>query len=284
MTRKTGLGKGLDALIPVDELNTSGESIQNISTDNIIPNPRQPRSEMPTDELQDLASSIREHGILQPLIVTSGDEPGQYILIAGERRLRASRLIGLATVPVIVREVSDLQRLELALIENIQREDLSPLETAHAFQQLSDEFHLTHDEIAQKVGKSRVSVTNTLRLLKLPEKVQEALRSGLISEGHARTLLALPNMQGQLAALQTILIKELNVRQTEQLIQKMAGHKESTPKKPVYYAQVKQIEENLRDILGTKVTLHYTPKGGSLVIHYYSDEELDSIIHKISNG
>jgi ParB family transcriptional regulator, chromosome partitioning protein len=283
MTRKTGLGKGLDALIPVDEQSTSGESIQNISTEKIIPNPRQPRSEMPAEELQDLAGSIREHGILQPLIVTPGDDPGQFILIAGERRLRAARLIGLVTVPVIVREVSDLQRLELALIENIQREDLSPLETARAFQQLVDEFHLTHDEVAQKVGKSRVSVTNTLRLLKLPEKVQEALRSGLISEGHARTLLALPNIQGQLAALQTILIKELNVRQTEQLIQKMAGHKDTAPKKPVYYAQVKQIEESLREILGTKVTLHYTPKGGSLVIHYYSDEELDTIIHKISN-
>jgi ParB family transcriptional regulator, chromosome partitioning protein len=283
MTRKTGLGKGLDALIPVDEQSTSGESIQNISTEKIIPNPRQPRSEMPAEELQDLAGSIQEHGILQPLIVTPGDDPGQFILIAGERRLRAARLIGLVTVPVIVREVSDLQRLELALIENIQREDLSPLETARAFQQLVDEFHLTHDEVAQKVGKSRVTVTNTLRLLKLPEKVQEALRSGLISEGHARTLLALPNIQGQLAALQTILIKELNVRQTEQLIQKMAGHKDTAPKNPVYYAQVKQIEESLREILGTKVTLHYTPKGGSLVIHYYSDEELDTIIHKISN-
>lgn len=284
MTRKTGLGRGLDALIPVDEQKPSGESVLLIPSEQIVPNPRQPRMEMDPGELQELADSIKEHGILQPLIVTIGESEDQYILIAGERRLRASKLAGLSLVPVLVRQVSDIQRLELALIENIQREDLSPLETAHAYQQLADEFHLTHDEISVKVGKNRTTVTNTIRLLKLPEKVQDALRSNLISEGHARTLLSLPNPQGQLAALQIIIERGLNVRQTEELVQKMTGHKEPSQKKPVYYAQVKQIEENLRDLLGTKVTLHYSPKGGSLVIHYYSDEELDSIIHKISNG
>jgi ParB family transcriptional regulator, chromosome partitioning protein len=284
MTRKTGIEKGLDALIPVDEQIPSGDSVLQIPVEQIIPNPRQPRMEMATEDLQDLAASIREHGILQPLTVTHGEQPDQYILIAGERRLRASKIAGLASVPAIVREVTEIQRLELALIENIQRADLSPLETARAYQQLADEFNLTHEEISQKVGKNRVTVSNTLRLLKLPEKVQDALKSNLISEGHARALLGLPTSQAQLAALPVVISRGLNVRQTEELVQKMTGHKDPTPQKPVYYAQVKEIEDTLQGVLGTKVTLHYSPKGGSLVIHYYSDEELDSIIHKISNG
>jgi ParB family transcriptional regulator, chromosome partitioning protein len=282
MARKSGLGKGLDALIPVGEKNSSGESVLLIPTTQIIPNPRQPRSEIAEEELQDLAASIREHGIIQPLIVSPGDLPDHYVLIAGERRMRASRLIGLEEVPAIVRYVTEIEKLELALIENIQRSDLSPLETAHAYQQLADEFHLTHDEISQKVGKNRTTVTNSIRLLKLPEKVQEAIQKNIISEGHARALLALPTAQSQLAALQVVVQRGYNVRQTEELVQKLTGHKEPASKKPVYDAQVKQIEENLRNLLGTKVTLHYTPKGGSLVIHYYSDEELDSLIQKIS--
>ncbi len=284
MTRKTGLGKGLDALIPVEEQQDTGERVLYISVDQIIPNPRQPRTEMHPDELQELADSIREHGILQPLIVTPGEQAGQYILIAGERRLRASKMAGLSEVPALVRLVTDIQRLELALIENIQREDLSPLETAQAYQMLADEFQLTHEEISQKVGKNRTTVSNSIRLLKLPEKVQAALRNNQISEGHARALLALPAVQAQVAVLQKIIDHGLNVRQTEQLVQKMSGHKDATPRQPVYYAQVKQIEENMRDLLGTKVNLNYSPKGGSLVIHFYSDEELDSIIRKISNG
>lgn len=283
MIRRSGLGRGLDSLIPVEEQITN-EMVLLISSDKIVPNPRQPRTEMDPADLQDLADSIKEHGILQPLIVTPGDSADEYVLIAGERRLRASKIAGLTEVPALVRQVNDLQRLELALIENIQREDLSPLETAHAYQKLADEFQLTHEEISQKVGKNRTTVTNAIRLLKLPEKVQEALRANIISEGHARSLLALQSTQAQLSALQTIVERGLNVRQTEELIQKLNGRKEPAPKKQVYYAQVKQIEENLRDVLGTKVTLHYSPKGGSVVIHYYSDEELDSIIHKISNG
>jgi ParB family transcriptional regulator, chromosome partitioning protein len=283
MTRKTGLGKGLDALIPVEDTNTSGEVVLIIPIDQIQPNPRQPRSEMDPTELQELANSIREHGVLQPLIVTPGGFPQTYTLVAGERRLRASSLAGLSTVPALVRQVTDLQRLELALIENIQRANLSPLETGQAYQQLADEFSLTHEEISLKVGKSRTAITNTMRLLKLPEKVQQALRSGLISEGHARCLLGLQAEPAQLSVLQTIVQKELNVRQTEALVQKLNGQKAATPKKPVYYTQVKEIEENLREVLGTRVTLNYTPKGGSVVIHYYSDEELNSIIQKISN-
>ncbi len=283
MARIGGLGKGLSALIPGDEPGNGGESIQLVSPDNIVPNPRQPRMEMAPEELQDLANSIREHGILQPLIVTPGEDPGDYVLIAGERRLRAARMVNLDLVPIIVRhdEVSDLKRLELALIENIQRANLSPLETANAYQKLVDDFKLTHDEVAQKVGKNRSTVTNTLRLLKLAPKAQEALQKGFISEGHARVILALSTPQAQTAALTTILDKGLNVRQTEKLVQKLTGHSDPTPKKPVYYAQVKEIEDDLRQTLGTKVTLHYTPKGGSLVIHYFSDEELNSIVDKI---
>ncbi len=284
MARKTGLGKGLDALIPVDEEQPSGEVIQQVPINQIKPNPYQPRTEMKADELEELAVSIREHGILQPLTVSPGTTPQEFILVAGERRLRAAELAGLTVVPVIVRSVTELQQLELALIENIQRADLSPLETAGAYQQLIDQFKLTHEEVADKVGKNRVTVTNTLRLLKLPDKAQDALRQNLISEGHARTLLGLTTIQGQLAALQTVIAKGLNVRQTEELVKKMSGHREISPTQPVYYAQVKEIEENLREILGTRVTLHYSPKGGSLVIHYYSDEELNSIIGKITNS
>jgi ParB family chromosome partitioning protein len=272
----------LDALIPVDEVQPSGEVIQQIAINQIKPNPHQPRTEINPDELAELAASIREHGILQPLTVSPGSNPREFILVAGERRLRAAELAGLATVPAILRSVTELQQLELALIENIQRADLSPLETAGAYQQLIDQFHLTHEEVADKVGKNRVTVTNTIRLLKLPDAAQEALRKNLISEGHARAILGLNTSQAQLAALQTVITKALNVRQTEELVKRLSGHREITPVKPVYSAQIKEIEENLRDILGTKVTVHYSPKGGSVVIHYYSDEELTSIVDKIS--
>lgn len=284
MARKTGLGKGLDALIPVEDEQPSGEVIQQIGIHQIKPNPYQPRTEMKADELAELAVSIHEHGILQPLTVSPGTSPSEFILVAGERRLRAAELAGLTTVPAVVRSVTELQQLELALIENIQRSDLSPLETAGAYQQLIDQFKFTHEEVADKVGKNRVTVTNTIRLLKLPDKAQDALRQNLISEGHARALLGLATTQGQLAALQTVIAKGLNVRQTEELVKKMSGHREPSPTQPVYFAQVKEIEENLREVLGTRVTLHYSPKGGSLVIHYYSDEELNSIIGKITNN
>ncbi len=176
MARKTGLGKGLDALIPVDDEQPTGEVIQQIGIHQIKPNPYQPRTEMKADELAELAVSIREHGILQPLTVSPGTSPSEFILVAGERRLRAAELAGLTTVPAVVRSVTELQQLELALIENIQRSDLSPLETAGAYQQLIDQFKFTHEEVADKVGKNRVTVTNTIRLLKLPDKAQDALR------------------------------------------------------------------------------------------------------------
>src|SRR5512140_2396006 len=215
--RKGGLGKGLDALIPSGPSPAGDGGALYVPVDQITPNPRQPRSGFSQESLQELADSIKEHGVLQPLIVTQ-DEPGsaQYILVAGERRWRAAQLAGLQMVPVLLRQVTEQMRLELALIENVQREDLTPLETAEAFQNLSQEFGLSHAEIAQRVGKSRTAVTNTIRLLKLPEAVRASLAQGQITEGHARALLGLESPSSQLAALHIILQRDLTVRQTEE--------------------------------------------------------------------
>lgn len=287
MTKKTGLGRGLDALIPSGDFApesmpgniSSGYEILPVTA--ISPNPRQPRSQMDKDELSELADSIRENGIIQPLIVTPAEESGKYILIAGERRLIAAGLAGMDSVPVIVREASEQQRLELALIENVQRTNLTPLEAAEAFRQLSDDFNLSHEQIAQKLGKSRVSITNTLRLLKLPDEVRQALSNGAISEGHARALLGLPTPQAQSAALQMIIKHELNVRKTEELVQKLIGQRPQSELKRFPQPDVSFLEERLRQRLGTRVSLHPRKNGGTLVIHYYSEEELDQLILRI---
>ena len=281
MARKGGLGKGLDALIPGDFSAPQVESDNFVPINSIIPNPRQPREIMDEDNLNDLANSIREHGILQPLIVTREPMSDAHVLIAGERRLRAAKLAGLESVPVIIRSASEQERLELALIENVQRADLSPLETAEAYRKLADEFNLSHEEIATRVGKGRVAVTNTMRLLKLPEQAKKALAEGKISEGHGRALLGLPTTQAQLAALQTILKNELNVRQTEELIRKLGGQKPpAMPVKPVDPG-VKEIEERLCERLGTRVTLKHGQKGGTVTIHYYSEEELSGLLDRL---
>lgn len=279
MSPKGGLGKGLNALIPDSVTNgLGGENL--IAVDKILPNPRQPRQEMNPEGLQELADSIREHGVLQPLIVTHSAEQDGYVLIAGERRLRAARLAGLSLVPAIIRQATDQERLELALIENIQRADLTPLETAAAFQHLHESFGLSHEEIARRVGKNRVTVTNTLRLLKLPEAVQSALAQEKISEGHARALLALASSQAQLAALQTILQHGLAVRQTEELVRRLTGEKSVTPTPPPPSPEMKELQERLSSAMGTRVTLKHGKKGGTVTIHYYSQEELDAIIHR----
>jgi ParB family transcriptional regulator, chromosome partitioning protein len=284
--KRPGLGKGLDALIPQSETSVpqiSAESkagVSEISVTVITPNPRQPRSTFDGDELSELAASIQEHGIIQPLIVSPGEQPGQYTLIAGERRLMAAKQAGLETVPVILRDSNEQERLELALIENVQRADLSALETAEAYHQLSSEFGLSHAEIAQQVGKSRVSVTNTLRLLNLPPSVLETLQNNQISEGHARALLALSSVQAQAAALQTVLAKGLNVRQTEELVRKLSGEKPAQKTKPEPIPEIKALEERLRSGLGTKVSLKHGRKGGTITIHYYSDEELEGLLQR----
>jgi ParB family chromosome partitioning protein len=281
---RRGLGKGLDALIPVEVSAEPAAGAQQIPIGLIKPNPSQPRLEMDLSKLEELSNSIREHGIIQPLILTKEPDQEEFILIAGERRLRAAKLAGLESVPAIVRQVSDQERLELALIENIQRENLTPLESAEAYQQLNDEFNLSHDQIAERVGKSRTAVTNTIRLLKLPEAARRAISNGKISEGHGRALLSLSSDKAQLAALQTILSHELNVRQTEELVRKLAGEKPAVEhtKLPKDSA-VKEIENNLRSILGTKVTLNHGKKGGTLVIHYYSDEELEALVQRFNH-
>jgi ParB family transcriptional regulator, chromosome partitioning protein len=281
MTHKSGLGRGLDALIPTGESEIPQGGINQIPLDRISPNPRQPRSRFDEDELDELAASIREHGVIQPLLVTHGANLDEFTLIAGERRLLAARKAGLESVPAIIRDATEQQLVEWALIENVQRADLGPLETAEAFRQLSEDFNLSHDEIARRVGKSRVAVTNTLRLLKLPASVLQALMDGLISEGHARVLLALPTVQAQNAALQTITQRGLNVRQAEELVRKLTGQKPAQTGKPALPPEISALEERMRDYLGTKVNLTRSRKGGTLVIHYYSDEELTSLVDRI---
>ncbi|MBN2549582.1 MAG: ParB/RepB/Spo0J family partition protein [Anaerolineales bacterium] len=290
--RKSGLGRGLDALIPgaepAGEASFQRESgVEELPVGRIAPNPRQPRTRFDPEEMNELADSIRMHGILQPLIVTPGDEPGRYILIAGERRLQAARQAGLATVPCMVREASDLQRLEMALIENVQRADLGPLEAAEAYRQLAEDFSLSHEQIAAQVGKSRAAVTNTLRLLKLPPSVQQALAASQISEGHARALLALATPQAQAAALQTILKLGLNVRQTEELARRLSGEKPPAVLPAALPAEITALQERLQASLGTRVSLNprrsrdRLRQGGTLVIHYYSDEELDALVTRL---
>lgn len=281
MAQKSGLGKGLDALIPagLGSTPTQADSFAPISM--IIPNPQQPRESISEESLVELSASIREHGILQPLVVSRDPVTGMYTLIAGERRLRAAKLAGLEKVPVIIRTVSEQQRLTQALIENIQRADLSPLETARGFRRLIDEFNLTHEALADQVGKSRVTVTNTLRLLNLPQEVQETLAAARISEGHARALLGLPTPQAQISALHTILAQQLNVRQAEELVRKMSGIKPPSLPMVDRDPNIQELEERLSEKLGTRVSLHHRKKGGTLTIHYYSDEELNSLIEKL---
>jgi len=289
MPKRTGLGKGLDALIPGS--NTSQMVVDQPRNDSgllmapveqITPNPRQPRSHFNQSTLAELAVSIKEHGIIQPLLVSSNESGTGYILIAGERRLQAAQLAGLTEVPVIVRQTSDQQKLELALIENIQRADLNALEEAHAYRQLSDEFRLSHEQIADRVGKSRVAVTNTLRLLKLPDAIQQALVDGRISEGHARALLALATPQAMLAAMSTVLTQELTVRQTEELVRKLGGEKPVSAPKRGPSPDVLALEERIRDSLGTKVSLKAGKKGdGSLTVYFYSEEELNALLTRL---
>ena len=280
MSPRSGLGKGLDALIPGTSTSGSAAGASQVALEAISHNPRQPRHTFKEDELDDLAASIREHGLIQPLVVAPA-MGGTYTLIAGERRLQAARRAGLTQVPVVVRSASDQQLLELALIENVQRADLNPIEEAQAYQHLVKEFGLSHDAIAERVSKSRVAVTNTLRLLDAGAAVKQALVDGRISEGHARALLGLASAKAQEAALQRVVNLDLSVRQTELLARKAAGRKPPVRRKPRRSADAADIEKRLRASLGTKVTLKPGKKGGTLTIHYYSDEELDALLERL---
>ncbi len=280
MPKHTGLGKGLDALIPTGETTvTSAGGVMQIPVEQIQPNPHQPRIHFNETDLSELADSIREHGVLQPLVVMSVD--GGYQLIAGERRLQASKLAGLKTVPAILRQATKQELLELALIENIQRADLNALEEAEAYRQLTEDFNLSHEAVARRVGKSRVAVTNTLRLLGVAPAVKQALVDGKITEGHARALLGLSSARAQESALQTVVKLDMSVRQTEGLVKKLGGAKPSSKKKAGPSPDVSDIEQRLRASLGTKVALRHSKKGGTVTIHYYSDEELDALLGKL---
>ncbi len=281
MPPRSGLGKGLDALIPSNsQTTTSASGVTQVAVDLIQRNPRQPREKFDINELENLAASIREHGVIQPLIVAPGKN-GVYILIAGERRLQASRRAGLKTVPVVIRNATDQQLLELAIIENVQRADLNAIEEAEAYQNMAKEFKMSHETIAQRVGKSRVAVTNTLRLLEASAAVKQALVDGQISEGHARAMLTL-SAKAQEELLKKIINLDLSVRTTEMLARKYSGQKPATKKKSASSADVNDIEKKLRSSLGTKVALKYGKKGGTVTIYYYSDEELDTLLEKLT--
>jgi ParB family chromosome partitioning protein len=278
MARRRGLGRGLEALIPAADADLE-QSEQEIAIEKISPNPRQPRAAFNDEGMSELADSITSHGIIQPLIVTYDEIDQSYTLIAGERRLIAAKLANLTHVPVIIRAATEQQRLELALIENVQRSDLNPLEAAEAYRQMVDDFDLSHEEVAKRVGKSRVTITNAIRLLQLSQKVREALVNDQISEGHARALLALRHHQAQDAALDTISRKELNVRQTEEYVRKLSSQTaERNASIPPASPEISDLEAKLRTRLGTKVNIHRRKNGGSVVIHYYSEEELNNII------
>ena len=283
MTKRRGLGKGLSALIPHSDdsdAELSAGALE-IPVDQIAPNPHQPRQEFDEIQLRELADSINEHGLIQPLIVTQVGL--SYQLIAGERRWRASQLAGLETVPVIVKETTPQQMLELALVENIQRADLNPLEEARAYAQLMEEFGLTQEAVAERVSKSRTAVANTVRLLNLNDETKAALASGTITEGHARALLSLKSDRDQLRALATIIEKSLTVRQTEALVKQMlSGDQPAKPKRPPLTPHHKAMLEKFESRLGTRVELSRAEEEtGKLTIHFYSEEELQAIFNAI---
>jgi ParB family chromosome partitioning protein len=287
MAQRTGLGKGLDALIPAGGKVTpqvttgSGGGVHQVSVDAIQRNPRQPRIHFREEELTELAASIREHGVIQPLIVIPKPD-GKFVLIAGERRWQAAQRAGLRTVPVIARQANNQEMLEIALIENVQRADLNAWEEAEAYRQLVEEFGLSHEAVAKRVGKSRVAVTNTLRLLGLADVVKQALVDEKITEGHARALLMLSTQKAQASALQTIINLSMSVRHAEELVRKLAGQKPVKAKKPIKNADVHDVEKRLQRSLGTKVALKHGKKGGTVTIYYYSDEELDALLEKLT--
>ena len=277
--RRTGLGRGLDALIPSIQ-----PSVEEVHVDLIAPNPQQPRSVFDAEALSELAASIREHGVIQPLIVSRPQTPGAppYQLITGERRLLASRQAGLSKVPVIVKEANPQTLLELALVENLQRQDLGALEEAAAFRRLRDEFSLTQEQIADRVGRSRSSVANSLRLLMLSEEIQASLARGEISAGHARALLGIENADERRVTWRRIVEGRLTVRDVESLARgggRLRSRRLAVPRRS---ADLEALEEQLRASLGTKVDLTPLRHGGRVVIHYYSDEELEGIIERLS--
>ncbi len=271
---KKGLGKGLGALIISAESEDTG--VREIRINDVEPNSGQPRKNFKDDKLAQLAESIKQHGIVQPLIVQR--DGSKYKIVAGERRWRASRLAGLKTVPVIIRDLSNKQVMEIALIENLQREDLNPIEEAEAYDKLMGDFGMTQEEIANTVGKSRPAIANSLRLLTLQEKLRIKLIDGELTSGHARALLGIENHLLQVKAAEEVIKRELNVRETELLVKRMAMQKQKKKEKKEDEVEYLAIEERFREVFGTKVKIMNSVNKGKIMIEYYSLDELDRII------
>jgi ParB family chromosome partitioning protein len=290
MARKGGLGRGLSALIPEAEQAPRDERVPSseVPIGDIVPNPQQPRTVMNPELLAELSESIKMYGIIQPLLVTEEvgvDGRTVYQLIAGERRLRAAKAAGLERVPVTIRQTTPQELLEIAIVENVQRADLNPIEEAIAYQRLMEEFGLTQREVAERVGKSRTAVANTLRLTELPVDVRASITAGEISEGHGRALLGLPTEGERLSAWQLVVKHGLSVRETERMVREGVKPKrkavEATPERGPA-AITSGFEAALQRSLGTKVALKRTQKGrGTLTIHFYSDEELTGVLERI---
>jgi ParB family chromosome partitioning protein len=271
------LGKGLEALIPDVDVDDEATNLVEIDIDQIIPNRYQPRKSFDDAKLEELAASIREQGVLQPVVVCKVGSG--YELIIGERRLRAAKKAGLTTIPAILKEASAEEMLAIALVENLQRDDLNPIEEAEAFQRLIEDFSLTQEDVAQKVGKDRSSVTNYLRLLKLPKPIQQGLVDEKISMGHARAIVGLKSQEEQLALYEKIIVRGLSVRQTENLVRDTKIETPSPPPPKSIY--VRNIEEKLKQHFQTKVSILSKKGKGEIVIEYYSEEDLDRIYTKL---
>jgi len=275
-----GLGRGLAALIPQrDEQQATIE----LPIAAISRNPYQPRQSVDQAQIEDLAASIAEHGVLQPVLVTSS--AGGYRLIAGERRLRAAEMAGLERIPALVRPADEAAQLAWALIENLQRSDLNALEEAHAFRQLIDEFGLSHEEVGQRVGRSRSTIANTLRLMDLDPSVQMALQEGQISEGHARALGGLDDAAQQAHAVAQVIARGMSVRQTEEMVRRLRTHDAGgRTAKPGPSADAERLERGLREALATKVTLSSARRGGRITIEYYDDEDLARLYERLTGA
>jgi ParB family chromosome partitioning protein len=278
--RAQGLGRGLAALIP--QRTQPGSAPLEIPLDRIRENPRQPRVRVDDAALATLTASVREHGVIQPILVIETIDG--YQLVAGERRVRAARAAGLTRIPAVVRELADREQLELALVENLQREDLDPIEAAHAYRQLIDEFAFSKEDLAGRVGRARSTVANTLRLLDLHPAVQEAVAGGRISEGHGRAIGGL-EVESQARVLPTVIVDDLSVRQTEELVRRLREPR------PLTSAQTRtpdpefeRVEEDLRRALGTKVRLARSRRGGRIVIEFYSDDDLGRLYDRLTGG
>lgn len=288
---KSALGKGLGALIgtrppapPDIPIATDvGEKVNQVNLTSLVPSPLQPRKEFAAEALQELVDSIRQHGIIQPLIVRMVD--GQHELIAGERRWRAAQAVGLTQAPVIVREASDRDVLEISLIENLQRADLNPIEEAQAYARLATEFGMRQEDIALKVGRSRASVANAMRLLDLHPQVQAWLTQGLLSVGHAKVLLGLKAQDEQLAVAETVLRRSATVRDAERMVARQLGNTRRRKKQPqnanVTAATFEDLQNRLQQHLGTRVTLHHGEKRGRIEIEYYGNDDLQRVLNAI---